>query len=611
MRYEPLRTGARVTANGVEYRVWAPDIKQATVDIHCLSGGQRFLALARDGQGFYFGLDKAGKPGDAYFYVLDDRGAFPDPASRAQEQPASGRSLVIDPGGFHWSDQDWKRPLFRDLVIYELHVGAFTSAGTFLAAAEKLPFLRDLGVTAIQLMPIADWPGGRNWGYDGVFLYAPAAAYGTPDSLRALVDRAHTLGMAVILDVVYNHFGPSGNVLAQFAKGYFHPERHTPWGNAFNLDGPDCEPVRAFFRSNPGYWMAEFHIDGFRMDATHEIADSSTPHLLAEMTEAIHAAGGYAIAEDSRNDVGMLASTKEGGMGFDAVWADDFHHAACVSQTDERVAWFSDFEGSTDEMLSILNEGWLYSGQWSEFAKANRGTPAGSFPPECFVHCISNHDQVGNRALGERLNHRISPEAYRALSMLLLLSPFTPLLFMGQEWAASTPFLFFTDHEPDLGTKITEGRRREFSHFAEFAEASAQKRIPDPQACETFDQSKLRWEERSEAPHAGVLSLYKECLFLRRTHAAFRPPTRSTWKTHALDGGAGALCLEGTDGRWLLVFDLKGRHPGKLPGGNWKQVLSSNERRFGGDGRSSIQQGEFLPEGPVSVLLWDTVQFPL
>ncbi len=549
--------------------------------------------------GFHSVVDCSGRPGDRYKLRLDTGESFPDPASRAQFDSVHGPSLVVDPAAFAWSDQAWRRPPFRDIVIYEIHVGTFTAEGTFRAAIDKLPLLRELGVNAIELMPIADFPGSRNWGYDGVLIYAPARAYGSPDDLRALVDAAHAAGIAVILDVVYNHFGPDGNYVARFSRHFFTERHHTPWGAAFNFDGEMSRQVRAFFVQNPIYWMEQFHIDGFRFDATHAIRDDSKLHILAELTRVIHDRGGYAIAEDERNEAQLLRAVEEGGFGFDGVWADDFHHTIRVGQTGESSSYFRYFRGTTEELVETLQHGWLYRGDREGFGDERRGTECRNLPPSRFVICLSNHDQAGNRAFGERLNAAVSPAGYRALSMLVCLTPYTPMLFMGQEWAASTPFQFFTEHNAELGALITAGRRREFAGFPEFSDPKMLVKIPDPQDAETFRRSKLDWTERNESPHALVLALYAACLAERHALAALRPVGRDGWEVGMLGGGLGALRLDGEGGPFLLVFDLAGGHRGELgaetisslgAGETWTLHLSSNEARFGGSGRAGFDQ---------------------
>ncbi len=575
--------GATVTSDGVIFCAWAPEANELSVELHhAESATTETIALGEKREGYHWTRVPSARAGDAYGFRREKGPVFPDPASRAQREGVHGLSLVVDSTAYQWRDTAWKRPSFRDITIYELHVGAFTPEGTFLAAAERLPSLREAGVTAIEIMPIADFPGERNWGYDGVLIYAPAHCYGTPDDLRALVDRAHELGIAVILDVVYNHFGPDGNYLAAYSPHYFHPKHHTPWGNGFNFDGDMAEPVRRFFRENPVYWMEQFHIDGFRFDATHEIQDDSAIHILAEMTRLIHERGGYAIAEDSRNLAEVIST-----LGFDGLWADDFHHTARVGQTAEQHSYYQDFTGSIDELVSILKEGWLFSGQLSRVSNSPRGSKGGHLPPSAFVHCLSNHDQTGNRAFGERLHQLISPEAYRALSVLLCLSPYTPMFFMGQEWAASTPFLFFADHNEELGRAITRGRRKEFAGFPEFADASKRECIPDPQAEGTFLASKLRWEEIENPPHQAIWTLYRDCLHLRNHEPAFRPKERSTWSSELLAGGVATIALHGAEADYLILFQLTDQSPPITMEPEWELVLSSEDERYGGKGRGA------------------------
>ena len=592
-----MHVGAQVDTDGVTYRVWAPKAHRMTVEIEPRGGGTRRLAMRPEDGGHFVGRDPDGRAGDAYGFSLGGP-VFPDPASRAQQRDVYGKSVVVDPGTFVWGDQAWRRPAFRDLVIYEVHVGAFSEEGTFRAAIERLPALAALGVTAIQLMPIADVPGRGAWGYDGVLIYAPARAYGSPDDLRALVDAAHRAGLAVLLDVVYNHLGPDGNILGAYAEQYFCRRHHTPWGAGFNFDDAGNEAVRAYFLGNPLYWMEEFHFDGFRFDATHEIQDDSPVHILAEMTRAVHARGGYAVAEDFRNDVRVL--DRDCGLGFDAVWADDFHHTVRVSQTRETFAYFQDFSGTIGEVVDCLSQGWIYRGQLSRFLGLARGTDGRKSAPACFVHCLSNHDQTGNRALGERLGALLEPSAYRMLSALLCLTPYTPMLFMGQEWGAGTPFLYFCDHHSELGRAVTEGRRREFASFPQFSEAAAREAIPDPQAEATFRQSKLQWEETALPPHDGLLRLHRACLELRARHESFRPPDRSGWSAGERDG-MGFLSLG--DGAWMLLFALGTLREVSRPEGPYEMVLSSEEARFGGSGAS----GWGLGAGPMDFAGPETV----
>ncbi len=580
--------GATVVQEGVAYRVWAPEISQ--VRVHIEHGeGVRTLSLKKESSGYHSGLDIEGKAGDRYGYYLGESAkALPDPASRAQAESVHGLSLVVDPVAYRWSDENWQRPAFRDLVIYELHLGTFTPEGTFQSAIGQLPYLRELGVSAIELMPIGDFPGERNWGYDGVMIYAPARCYGSPDDLRELVDAAHKSGLAVILDVVYNHFGPDGNYISAYSPYYFNPKHHTPWGNGFNFDGEHCQPVRDFFKGNPVYWMKEFHIDGFRLDATHEIKDDSESNILTEITGAIHQLGGFAIAEDDRNSATVI--TGDGGLGFDAVWADDFHHTARVVVTSEHYSYYADFEGTMEQVVTTLRDGWFYHGQTSKILQRPRGTEGQHLPPERFVHCITNHDQVGNRAFGERMHQMVPGPAYRTLSVLLCLTPYTPMLFMGQEWACSSPFLFFADHNEELGKKITEGRRKEFASLPGFTDPETRDKIPDPQRVETFQSSKLIWEELEKNAHTSALRLYRECLRLRNQEPAFRPAGREHWRVEAATWGGASLSFRGLNYEYLIVFDLTGDHVGGLiDPHDWQLLLGSEEARFGGCGRSAWQ----------------------
>jgi maltooligosyltrehalose trehalohydrolase len=601
MNREPLIQGADLSPEGVTYRVWAPACRQIEAEIQGHDGhANRLLPLDPQSDGYFRGLDSAGRAGDLYRYRLDGTRSRPDPASRWQPQGVHGPSMVIDPAAYEWRDHGFRRCAVRDLVIYEIHIGGFTAEGTFRSAISALPHLRTLGVTALELMPLAEFPGGRNWGYDGVSLFAPSRAYGHPDDLRALIDAAHGEGLTVILDVVYNHFGPEGNYLGEYLGAYLDESRKTPWGGAVRYESPEFRPLRALIVANVEYWMREFHIDGFRLDATHAIIDTSPRHLLAELNAAIHARGGFSIAEDSRNDSRVLLCEEQGGAGFDGVWADDFHHVVRVAHTHENESYLGDFRGSPTELAETLRHGWFYRGQFSPKKGANRGTECRHLPPERFVHCISNHDQIGNRALGDRFSHAVVREAYLASSALLCLTPYTPLLFMGQEWAASTPFLFFTDHPPGLGKMVTEGRREEFQAFAAFRDPAVREKIPDPQKIETFLASKLDWRELGAKNHAQTLELYRACLALRHSEAAFRPHSRDAVCVEETHAGL-ALRLRDEAGDWLLLFDLTGGCSGSLKadsifqtrsGGRWEMILSTSEARFGGNGRSGVDLAE-------------------
>lgn len=512
--------GAEVQQNGVRFTVWAP--KATTLDVELLDasgaiGG--YWRLQRERDGVHHGVVAGLSAGARYRYRLNERASYPDPWSRSQPAGVHGPSEVVDLQSFSWSDSAWTG-LDRDqLVIYEVHVGTYTPEGTFAALAEQLPEIRQLGVTAIELMPIAEFPGRRNWGYDGVYPFAPSHCYGGPAGLQRLVDAAHRLGLGVILDVVYNHFGPDGNYLRYFADDFFTARHATPWGEAINYDGPNSQYVRAMIIQNACYWLTAYHLDGLRLDATHAIVDESPTPVVAELTEAARRAVGSAravvlIAEDARNDVRLVRPRSKGGFELDAVWADDFHHAVHVLVTGEREGYYLDYAGTADEVARTISSGFLSQGLPSAYLGTPRGTTVTDEPSTAFVFCIQNHDQIGNRAFGERLNLLVSADVYAVSSALLLLVPETPLLFMGQEFAARSPFLFFTDHRPEIGQQVTRGRRREFARFAAFRDPARQEQIPDPQAEETFDRSKLDLTERQT--NAGVYLLYKDLLHLRR-----------------------------------------------------------------------------------------------
>jgi maltooligosyltrehalose trehalohydrolase len=582
--------GAEVVDEGVRYRTWCKHDRADALIVDRDGAVLRVVRLAPEADGYFSGIDAAGRAGDLYQYRFGDSQGWPDPASRFQPFGVHGPSMVIDPANYEWQDSAWSAPAYSQLIIYELHVGTFTAEGTYRSAISRLEHLVALGVSAIEIMPLADFPGERNWGYDGVMPYAPSRAYGKPEDLRALVDAAHAHGLAVILDVVYNHLGPDGNYTGVYHSDYTDPKLHTPWGAALNYA---AAPVRASFAENAPYWMREFHIDGFRLDATHEIADDSPRHILAEIAESVHSLGGFVIAEDERNEPKLLWPATRNGLGFDGAWADDFHHVVRVMLTGDRQGYYANYEGTLPELAQTLTHGWLYRGQAQKTTGKPRGGDPAEVGPRQFVYCISNHDQVGNRAFGERLGHVVSPAAYRAASAMLCLVPETPMLFMGQEWSAASPFQFFTDHNPELGRLVTEGRRKEFSNFEAFRDPEVRKTIPDPQADSTFTNSKLHWEELHETQHAGVLMLYREFLELRQTHPAFRNHARENWiATEAAEGIVALLFGRPGEYSCAVMIDLLGGHAApnledaRLAPGNgraWQPLLSSNEARFGGD----------------------------
>lgn len=580
--------GAIPEGDRVRFRVWAPLASSVAAVVE---GQPSPIPLEPSADGFFSGLCAGVEAGDRYRYRVDGRGPFPDPASRYQPLGVHGPSEVIDPSRFAWTDGGWRGVRPEDLVIYELHVGTFTPEGTYAAAASRLRDVADLGVTAIELMPLADFPGRRGWGYDGVDLFAPARCYGHPDDLRRLVDEAHRLGLAVLVDVVYNHFGPDGNYLGQFSRFYFSATHVSPWGSAVNLDGPGSAPVRAFLVENARHWIHEYHVDGLRLDATHHLVDESPRYFLAELSGALRASAPgralHLIAEDPRNLAVMFQPAEEQGWGLDGVWSDDFHHELRRFLVRDHEGVFRDFRGSLTDLATTLSRGWLFCGAYSIHRGYHRGTDPAGIAPRRFIFNIQNHDRIGNRALGERLNHQVDLAVYRAATAVLLGAAATPLLFMGQEWAASTPFLFFTDHEESLGHKVREGRRREFRHYAAFADDAAHERIPDPQAEATFRACQLEWSERDREPHASTLRLYRALLALRRTEPALRSNECGRFRARAIGEESLLLEHEGAPGRSLAwVVRLRGAGAISLAGWlgsadrRWEVVLTTEDPGF-------------------------------
>ena len=580
--------GACVQGGVTTFNVWAPDVRTVELVVEPDAAPRHARRLSPGLDGYWSGAFDDLGAGTRYRYRLDgaDDRVFPDPASRFQPYGVHGPSEIVDPSAFTWTDSGWRVPPLEALVTYELHVGTFTPSGTFDGVAERLDYLARLGVTAIELMPVGDFAGDHNWGYDGAAIFAPARCYGTPDRLRALVTAAHDRGLAVILDVVYNHFGPDGAYAAAFSPYYFSDRHTSPWGRGINFDGPHSEQVRRFFIENALQWVRDYHVDGLRLDATHAIVDDGAPHFLAELTSAVRGGAGrdvVIVAEDHRNLSLMMQPVEQGGYGIDAVWADDFHHQARVHTAGDRDGYYADYSGTADDLVKTVAQGWFFTGQHSAHLRGPRGTDPSPLQPPRFVLCLQNHDQVGNRVDGARLHHHIDPAAYRALSALLLLAPHSPLLFMGQEWSAGTPFQFFTDHNEDLGRRVTEGRRAEFGAFESFGGAT----VPDPQEPATFHRSRLRWTELEEPAHAAVLRLYQRLLALRRSHPALQSPTRECFDIRALDAHTVVLrrwSVEGHD-RLAAVVRMSGRGETTvpLPEGLPDVVLTTEDPDVAGD----------------------------
>jgi maltooligosyltrehalose trehalohydrolase len=568
--------GAFQRDGGTVFSVWAPHARRVDVILERGTAVETCL-LKPATNGMFSGWFPEVAPDTRYWFKLDADLTLPDPASRWQPDGPHGPSALVDPNAFEWTDGDWRGVARNDLVIYELHVGTFTTEGTFAGVESRLPYLASLGVTAIELMPVAEWAGARNWGYDGVDLFAPSHHYGTPADLRRLVDAAHRAGLAVLIDVVYNHFGPDGAALPAYSPFYLSTREQGPWGPVVNLDGEHSEHVRAFLIENALHWIHEYHVDGLRLDATHTLVDHGHPHFLAEVCAEVRAAASRAvilIAEDERNFATLLHPPAR-GYGFDAVWADDWHHQMRVALAGDREGYFADFEGAATDIAETIRQGWFYCGQCTVTAGKPRGSDPSGLEASQFVICLENHDQIGNRPFGERLHHTIEPAAWRAASVALLMLPQVPLLFMGQEWAASTPFLYFTDHRSDLGAAITEGRRAEFSGFTAFADPANREAIPDPQAAQTFALSRLIWDERRGPVHASVERLYRSLLQLRRREAVLRDP-RARIDVAAVDDAT----LTVHRGAWLLVLRLRGAGSMPAPAGEYDLLLTSEDADF-------------------------------
>ncbi|MGE5547766.1 MAG: malto-oligosyltrehalose trehalohydrolase [Solirubrobacterales bacterium] len=522
-RRHAMPFGAEVEAGGVRFRLWAPDAEAVALHIP----GRPDVPLTQNGEGWVEAVVADAGSGTRYGFRVGDL-VVPDPASRHQPEDVHALSEVIDPAAFDWSDGAWSGRPWEEAVVYELHVGTFTPEGTFRAAIAKLDYLVSLGVTAVELMPLAEFPGARGWGYDGVLLYAPEASYGRPEDLKALIDAAHAKGLMVFLDVVYNHFGPEGNYLHATARRFFTDRHHTPWGQAVNYDGGDAGPVREFVIHNALYWLEEFHFDGLRLDAVHAIVDDSPRTVLMELAERARAAFPnrhiHLVLENDANDAGLLERLPDGRPRYyTAQWNDDVHHAFHRALTGEAGGYYRDYGPEpVAHLCRCLAEGFAYQGEASEHRRGDRrGEPSAHLPPAAFVSFLQNHDQIGNRALGDRIDHLVADEAVRAAIAVLLLLPQPPLLFQGEEWAASTPFLYFCDFGPDLAKAVRQGRRREFEHFPEFQGPNARK-IPDPVDPVTFARSKLDWSEPGREPHAGRLALVRRLLDIRRREIAPR-----------------------------------------------------------------------------------------
>jgi maltooligosyltrehalose trehalohydrolase len=599
--------GAEIAPDGgVHFRVWAPVCQRVEVILEPPDESDH--ELKPDGDGYFSLIIPDLDPGTRYRFRLDGGDMlYPDPASRFQPEGPHGPSQVIDPWSYRWSDMNWKGVALPGQVIYEMHIGTFTKEGTWSAAERELPELAAAGITCLEVMPVAEFPGQFGWGYDGVNLYAPTRLYGEPDDFRRFIDRAHQLGLGVILDVVYNHLGPDGNYLKTFSPAYFTDKYKTEWGEAINYDGPDSGPVRDFFASNAAYWVDEFHLDGLRIDATQNIYDDApepSKHVLAEIGRRVRAAAKgrstIIVNENEPQHPRIVRPVEQEGYGLDALWNDDFHHSAMVALTGRSEAYYSDYRGTAQEFISAIKYGYLFQGQWYSWQGMRRGKPGLDVPPAAFITFIQNHDQVANSGRGLRAHQLTSPGRYRAMSALLLLAPGTPMLFQGQEFTASAPFHYFADHNPDLA-KLVQGGRAEFlAQFPSLAEPQMKPIFAPPHDPATFERCKLDFDERER--HAAAYQLIKDLLKLRREDAVFR--VQKPWEVDGAVLGEQAFVLRffADDGMDRLLAVNLGRdlhlvtcpEPLLAPPERtkWQLALSTEDPKYGGTGTGPVDTAE-------------------
>nr|WP_255429442.1 malto-oligosyltrehalose trehalohydrolase [Ramlibacter albus] len=585
--------GAEPSAAGTSFRVWAPGAKRIEAVLE--RGG--VFPLEREAGGYHSGFARGVRVGDRYRLRIDGGDAFADPASRYQPEGPHGPSEVVDPAAFRWTDGDWPGLHREGQVLYELHIGTFTHEGTYAAAARHLRELKELGITCVELMPVNEFNGPFGWGYDGVNLFAPTRLYGTPDELRAFIDRAHALGLGVIHDVVYNHFGPSGNYMARFSPWYTSSRQANEWGDGINFDGEHSAPVREYVACNAAYWIDEFHFDGLRLDATQSLLDTSSEHIVSLIARRARAAAGRrGILLTGENEPQHAELVRDAGL--DALWNDDFHHSATAAVTGQSEAYYSETRGTPQELVSAVKWGFLYQGQWYAWQKQRRGTPAFDIPAPAFVTFIQNHDQVANSACGARLHELTSPGRLRAITALWLLAPGTPMFFQGQEWAASAPFTYFASHEDDLNELVRKGRTEFLQQFPNIASADGGPLVAAPSDRAAFERCKLDHAERERGRHAQVLALHRDLLALRRDDPAFC--AQDATRIHGAVLGPEALALRwlGAEGGDRLVVMNLGTTLPLLPmpepllappaGCRWRLLWHTEAPRYGGCGMAEI-----------------------
>ncbi len=595
--------GAELIAEGeTRFRVWAPRSKSVEV---IFENEQRGFFLDSEADGYFGGIAKGVSSGARYKYSMDASEAYPDPASRYQPEGVHGPSQVVDALSFQWTDQAWPGIRLEGQVLYELHLGTFTRGGTWNSAAEKLEYLRDTGITLLEIMPVANFPGRFGWSYDGVQLYAPASIYGTPDDMRAFVNRAHASGLGVILDVVYNHLGPDGNYLMKYSPFYFSKKYKTDWGEAINFGEEGSGPVREFFRENAAYWIRDFHLDGLRLDATQDIHDESEPHILAEIGEAARRAGGQRsillIGENEPQNTRLIRSLREGGFGLDALWNDDYHHTAMVALTGKADAYYTDYRGTPQEFVSAAKYGYLYQGQWYGWQQKRRGTSTLALPRPAMVNFIQNHDQIANSARGQRVHELTSPGLFKALTALTLLAPGTPMLFQGEEFGSSSPFLFFADHKPEVARKVRTGRIEFLEQWHALKMPEMRKCFDDPGALETFERSKLDFTEVQKHPEA--YALHRDLLRLRREDRVICRQGAEGIDGAVLSPSCFVIRFFSADyqGDRLLLVNLGtdlNLNPAPEPllgppaGKRWSKLWSSDDPEYGGCGTAPLDSDE-------------------
>jgi maltooligosyltrehalose trehalohydrolase len=597
-RKRRLPVGAETAPEGgTHFRVWAPRRRKVSVVLESGPGAPSVVALEAENDGYYSCSSPDATDGTIYRFELDDEPTrYPDPASRFQPDGPHGPSRVVDPHAFAWTDQDWQGVTREGQIVYEMHIGTFSKEGTWQGAQRELAELARVGITLIELMPVADFPGRFGWGYDGVGLFAPTWLYGEPHDMRSFINEAHAQGIGVILDVVYNHLGPDGNYVAAFSPWYFSTKHTTDWGESINFDDEHSGPVRAFYEANAAYWIDEFHMDGLRLDATQEIYDDSPRHIVADIGRSARTAAGsrsiVLIAENEPQQAVLVRPEKEGGYGLDALWNDDFHHSALVALTGRNEAYYSDYLGNPQEFVSAAKYGYLYQGQWYKWQSQRRGAPALDLPPNAFVNFIQNHDQVANTARGERPNMLATRGKYRAVTALMMLMPGTPMLFQGQEFGATTPFLFFCDHRAEISRLVRAGRAKFLAQFRSLSLPEMQPVFADPGNPHTFEMAKLDFSERDK--NAEIYQLHKDLIALRRGDPVFSNPQHRSTDGAVLSPSAFVLrYFSERHGHRLLVVNLgmdihlsPSPEPllAPLSGKPWRVIWSSEDPRYCGLG---------------------------